>query len=202
MEVCKALKLRYLTPFTDTANPDTLITCIPNLWRNGGPNFNGMTVAAAEEDLVRGPFIERPGSLTPIYGPFMTPAIGGPNLIPDSSKHMQGHDQFDPIDEENAAPEPTHPRVSPPPPLTRRPVTKPRTADDPMNVQQRVLRHLKEISRDPMESIYDLAGLIATFCASAFDENQIPDDLQFLDFFEHSIGSVVRRVMIYNPWTI
>jgi len=63
--------------------------------------------------------------------------------------------------------------------------------DDPLNVQQMILSHLTLSSRAPITSVYDLATLISNCCANVFDQNHIPDDFQFLDFFEHSIGAVV-----------
>ncbi|KAH8774561.1 hypothetical protein F5883DRAFT_15667 [Diaporthe sp. PMI_573] len=179
-------------------NGDTLITCIPDRWQDGNPNSHpGLTAAIAEEDLVRGPSIEHQGSLgILIYGtdPFMAHAQQELNLASEISEHNPHHD-VGPSDEKDVSSAPRPFQVSPPQTSRKEPAAKPHRADDPMNVQHRVLRHLREISRDPIESIYDLAGLIATCCASAFEENQIPDDMQFFDFFERSIGSVIDKTI-------
>lgn len=66
--------------------------------------------------------------------------------------------------------------------------------EDPLNVQQTILNYLTLSSRSPVTSVYDLATLITNSCANVFDQHRIPDEFQFLDFFEHSIGVVVRLV--------
>ncbi|CZR67992.1 uncharacterized protein PAC_17891 [Phialocephala subalpina] len=63
-------------------------------------------------------------------------------------------------------------------------------SDDPLNVHQMVLKFLKNPAREPITSIYDLAGVITDCTASVFDPFRISDEFQFLDFFERSIGSV------------
>lgn len=68
------------------------------------------------------------------------------------------------------------------------PVTLP---DDPLNVHQMVLKYLKQPLRAPITSTYNLASLIADSCANVFDPFRIPDEFQFLDFFERSISAVV-----------
>lgn len=189
---------RHCTTLTNTTNPDTLITCIPASWNDGIPGLPGLPpdlTAAITEDLLRGPSIERPRSLSVVNEPFMTAADGGLNLFPEMSDYMHHHDNLGPINENDTSLEPPVPRVSPPTSVRRSLGTKPARAYDPMNIHHRVAKHLKETSREPIESIFDLAGLIATCCASAFDENQIPDEMQFFDFFEQSIGSVVRFIL-------
>lgn len=123
----------------------------------------------------------------------MTPAHGGLNLAAGKEGPVTETIKTEPIDEKEFPNVPRHPQVSPPPAGTRKSTANPNAPEDPMSIQHKVLHHLKETSRKPIESIYDLAGLIATYCASSFDENQIPEDMQFFDFFERSIGSVVRN---------
>ncbi|PMD66047.1 uncharacterized protein K444DRAFT_701550 [Hyaloscypha bicolor E] len=53
------------------------------------------------------------------------------------------------------------------------------------------LNHLTLSSRTPIASVYDLATLITDCCANVFDQYHIPDEFQFLDFFERFIGAVV-----------
>ena len=60
-----------------------------------------------------------------------------------------------------------------------------------MSVQNKVLAHLNEVIRKPIETVYDLAGLITNCCTTVFDEPRIPDDFHFFDFFEHSIINAV-----------
>lgn len=188
---------RHPTALTNTANSDTLITCIPDRWNDGSLGFPPDLTAAITEDLLRGPSIERPRSPSVINEPFMTAADGGLNLFPEMSDYIHHDDNIGPINENDTSPEAPILRISPPTSARRSHGTKPTGAYDPMNIHHRVARHLKETSREPIESIYDLAGLIATCCASAFDENQIPDEMQFFDFFEQSIGSVVRSILTH-----
>lgn len=205
MEVCVIRTEYRLKAPTDKEFLDTLITCIPNRWQERSKRIPPwLTAAIGEDDLVRGPSIEHPAPPSPINDPFMTAAHGehgGPNLdfdgvesIPDIIDVAFSVEDYLPSD-------PHYPRLHPPTTARRRPTARSHSADDPMNVQHKVLRHLKETSRKPIESIYDLAGLIATCCASTFDETQIPEDMQFFDFFERSIGSVVCELMSLNLLT-
>lgn len=54
-----------------------------------------------------------------------------------------------------------------------------------------VLKHLRQPFRAPVTSAYDLATLITDSCVSVFDPLRVPDEFQFLDFFERSICAVV-----------
>jgi hypothetical protein len=56
------------------------------------------------------------------------------------------------------------------------------------------LNHLTLSSKTPIASVYDLATLITDCCANVFDQYHIPDEFQFLDFFERFIGAVVSPV--------
>jgi hypothetical protein len=62
---------------------------------------------------------------------------------------------------------------------------------DPLNVHQSILKYLQGSARPPVTSVYDIATIIADTCVNVFDQYQVPDDYQFFDFFERSIGIVV-----------
>lgn len=192
-----------LTASTNAAIPDTLITCIPNRWEEGSSNSRAALAAVvAGEELVRGPSIEhgaRPGLL---HEPLMSTAHGRPNLVTETAEPMIEPTDVEPINEEDMSTWPRHAQGSPAKTKLKRLKAKPQGADDPMSIQHKVLRHLKETSRKPIESIHDLAGLVATCCASVFDETQIPEEMQFLDFFEHSISSLVRSPLFAWDMTI
>nr|KMM70937.1 ankyrin repeat and SOCS box protein 10 [Coccidioides posadasii RMSCC 3488] len=64
---------------------------------------------------------------------------------------------------------------------------------DPLNVHQTILKHLQSRARDPITSVYALATLIADTCIELFDEYRVPDEFQFFDFFERSIGDVIDQ---------
>lgn len=147
---------------------DTLITCAPNPWRHGKPSSSGderPESNISEDWLQRGPIIE-------FYETLGFPSdhwLGSSDSARDSvlATFNRNH---------------TVPKgVS----------FEPNLSDDPLSVHQKVLRHLQQTARQPIASLYDLAGLIATYCASTFDETQLPDDYQFFDFFEDSISIVV-----------
>ena len=60
---------------------------------------------------------------------------------------------------------------------------------DALDLQNLVLNYPE---RPPVTSVYDMVTLITTRCINVLDRSQVPGDLQFLDFFESSIGNVVR----------
>ncbi|KAF7502109.1 hypothetical protein GJ744_007110 [Endocarpon pusillum] len=62
---------------------------------------------------------------------------------------------------------------------------------DPLNVHQMILKHLQGSARAPITSVYDLANLVTDTCVNVFDQYEVPDEFQFFDFFEHSVGVVV-----------
>ncbi|EGC42775.1 ankyrin repeat protein [Histoplasma capsulatum var. duboisii H88] len=64
---------------------------------------------------------------------------------------------------------------------------------DPLNVHQMILSHIGLKTRDPLRSAHDLAQLITGFCICLFDEYRVPDEYQFFDFFERSIGAVIDQ---------
>ncbi|EGE77142.1 hypothetical protein BDDG_00079 [Blastomyces dermatitidis ATCC 18188] len=64
---------------------------------------------------------------------------------------------------------------------------------DPLNVHQMILSHIGLKTRDPLTSAQDLAQLIASFCIGLFDQYSVPDEYQFFDFFERSLGAVIDQ---------
>ncbi|PGH07632.1 hypothetical protein GX51_01641 [Blastomyces parvus] len=64
---------------------------------------------------------------------------------------------------------------------------------DPLNVHQMILSHIGLKTRDPLTSAQDLAQLITSFCTGLFDQYRVPDEYQFFDFFERSIGAVIDK---------
>jgi len=72
---------------------------------------------------------------------------------------------------------------------------------DPLNVHQMILKHLQGEARAPIISVYDLANFITDTCINLFDPYQAPDEFQFFDFFERSIGDVVSRLIMIEGWT-
>jgi hypothetical protein len=73
---------------------------------------------------------------------------------------------------------------------------------DPLNVHQKVLKHLQSRMRPPITSIYDVASLVVHSCINVFDQYQVPDEFQFFDFFERSIGVVVSRLIYSSSSTV
>lgn len=61
-----------------------------------------------------------------------------------------------------------------------------------VDVHHMILEYLKGSARAPVTSVYDLAKVITNTCANVFDQYTIPDTLQFFEFFERSIGNIVR----------
>ncbi|EEH19036.2 hypothetical protein PABG_01355 [Paracoccidioides brasiliensis Pb03] len=64
---------------------------------------------------------------------------------------------------------------------------------DPLNVHQMILSHIGLKARDPLTTAHDLAHLITEFCIGLFDQYRVPDEYQFFDFFERSIGAVIDK---------
>jgi hypothetical protein len=73
---------------------------------------------------------------------------------------------------------------------------------DPLNVHQKVLKHLQSPMRPPITSIYDVASLVVHSCINVFDQYQVPDEFRFFEFFERSIGVVVSRVIYSSSSTV
>ena len=88
-----------------------------------------------------------------------------------------------------------HPVSSNLPPLSsgdeQQPSAVPEEEANPLDIHQRLLAHLDSSSRAPITSVFQLAHTITTFCVDTFDPHRVPEDYQFFDFFERSIGNVV-----------
>ncbi|KAK4122891.1 hypothetical protein N657DRAFT_483660 [Parathielavia appendiculata] len=68
--------------------------------------------------------------------------------------------------------------------------------EDPMNLHQNIIRHLKRGDREPITSVHDLACLIADTCTKLFDQDETPDGFRFFDFFEHEIARLSEMAML------
>jgi hypothetical protein len=73
---------------------------------------------------------------------------------------------------------------------------------DPLNVHQKILKHLQSSTRRPITSIYDVASLVVHSCIDVFDQYQVEEEFQFFDFFERSIGVVVSRFIYFSSPTV
>ncbi|KAK4446784.1 hypothetical protein QBC34DRAFT_356004 [Podospora aff. communis PSN243] len=72
----------------------------------------------------------------------------------------------------------------------RRPSISSKFDGDLLDIHKRLLAHLSSSRRAPVTSVFQLAHTITTFCIDTFDPHRVPEDYQFLDFFERSIGNV------------
>lgn len=68
--------------------------------------------------------------------------------------------------------------------------------DDPLNILQYILRYLTKQSREPVESVRDLAELITNTCITLFDRDDLSQEFQFFEFFERSIATIVSKTVI------
>lgn len=70
-------------------------------------------------------------------------------------------------------------------------------SNNDLDVVESIRKHINLLEgRDPLRSAYDLAVLIASFCSEVFFEREddpepLDEKLQFLEFFDKSIGDVV-----------
>ena len=46
-------------------------------------------------------------------------------------------------------------------------------------------------------TVYDMASLVTTCCIDIFDQNHVPEDFQFFEYFERSISIVVRLTHLH-----
>lgn len=61
---------------------------------------------------------------------------------------------------------------------------------DPLNVLDSIIEDINDTTREPVQSVYDLAMVITGRCCGVFDRHRGGDeDYQFLDMFESSIGN-------------
>lgn len=66
--------------------------------------------------------------------------------------------------------------------------------NDPLNVLDNVIEDINSKTREPVQSVYDLAMTITSRCTGVFDRHRMGDEeYQFLDMFESSIGSATDR---------
>ena len=69
--------------------------------------------------------------------------------------------------------------------------------EDDLDVVESLKKHIQlREGRDPLRSAFDLAVLISSFCSEVFFEREdapepLDERLQFLEFFDKSIGHVV-----------
>lgn len=77
-----------------------------------------------------------------------------------------------------------------------------RQFDNDLDVVESIRKHINLVEgRDPLRSAYDLAVLISSFCSEVFFEREdapepLDEKLQFLEFFDKSIGDVVSCYII------
>ena len=65
--------------------------------------------------------------------------------------------------------------------------------NDPLNVLDGIIENINSRTRDPVDSVYDLAMIITSRCSGIFDRHRMGDeDYQFLDMFESSIGEATE----------
>lgn len=66
--------------------------------------------------------------------------------------------------------------------------------NDPLNVLDGIIENINSNTRDPVQSVYDLAMIIVNRCSGVFDRHRMGDeDYQFLDMFESSIGEATEK---------
>lgn len=72
--------------------------------------------------------------------------------------------------------------------------------NDPLNVLDGIIEDINSKTRDPVNSVYDLAIVITNRCSGVFDRHRLGDDeYQFLDMFESSIGIATdRETLLFN----
>ncbi|KAJ6145635.1 hypothetical protein N7470_009530 [Penicillium chermesinum] len=72
--------------------------------------------------------------------------------------------------------------------------------NDPLNVLDGIIEDINSKTRDPVQSVYDLAIIITNRCSGVFDRHRLGDDqYQFLDMFESSIGIATdRETILFN----
>jgi Mg2+ and Co2+ transporter CorA len=66
--------------------------------------------------------------------------------------------------------------------------------NDPLNILDNIIEDINSKTRDPVQSVYDLAIIITNCCTGVFSRQRMGnEEYQFLDMFESSIGSVTDR---------
>ncbi|KAF2446612.1 hypothetical protein P171DRAFT_462843 [Karstenula rhodostoma CBS 690.94] len=65
--------------------------------------------------------------------------------------------------------------------------------NDPLNVLDGIIENINSNTREPVQSVYDLAMVVTNRCSGVFDRHRMGDeDYQFLDMFESSIGEATE----------
>ncbi len=66
-------------------------------------------------------------------------------------------------------------------------------SDDERSIRTLALRKIESMEGLNIKSVYDLAQVIVDSCGDVFDQYHVRQSLQFMDFFERSIGKVVSQ---------
>lgn len=74
--------------------------------------------------------------------------------------------------------------------------------NDPLNVLDGIIEDINSKTRDPVQSVFDLAMTITNRCSGVFDRHRMGDEeYQFLDMFESSIGTATdRETMLFKEF--
>ncbi|TVY84958.1 Ankyrin-3 [Lachnellula suecica] len=66
--------------------------------------------------------------------------------------------------------------------------------NDPLNVLDSIIEDINDKTREPVQSVYDLAMIVTSRCSGVFDRHRMGDEeYQFLDMFESSIGNATDK---------
>jgi len=68
--------------------------------------------------------------------------------------------------------------------------------EDERSIRNLVLRYIESSQGSSIKSVYDLANVIVDSCGMVFDQYQVSQSFQFMDFFERSIGKVVSFIQL------
>lgn len=79
----------------------------------------------------------------------------------------------------------------------RDPVTG-RPMHEAMHVQKAVVNYLSMSQRGPVVDVHALANMVVQQCVTMFHHSSVPRCLQFFDFFEETVASVVRRPCLFS----
>lgn len=67
-----------------------------------------------------------------------------------------------------------------------------------MHVQKSVVNYLSRSQRQPVVDVRALANVVVQQCATMFHGGSVPRCLQFFDFFEETVASVVSRRNLFS----
>lgn len=68
--------------------------------------------------------------------------------------------------------------------------------NDPLDVQQAIMRYLRKQGRESIDHVEDLCRVISSTCLSTFDYHDTPEGYHFFDIFESAIGLVVSLLFL------